>query len=389
MGGDDMRGCSCNRGISAVIALNRAATIRISLSSALLLLFVPLLAVSPTANGQSLQLVDSQSGTAIENGQTLYIKMGTDATLHDSAMPQISAKNGPNHDVQCGTINFTMELQFQGPRFGSKKGALDENNYDSTQSGYYSDSVDCGESKGIDWESIGFYGGEVDVSWLWVPEEGSDTISGNLTFYIWGGYHLDPTLVRSYISGEPPYFGRNLDQETPHVDQFIHSGTTRYGVYLPPGAPNVVCVCPEGVGIGQIDNNGKVGGVKQTPKYVEPALFWSWTANLQEGMKRFNSGRSSALSFWSADYSSMCITRTGNSSCSGGSPLYPSAPSGSGCNISGDPSYFSDGYASINAILGYNAGPGGAHYYRWSGTAWQSVDAGDYVTQACQKTGPL
>jgi hypothetical protein len=186
------------------------------------------------------------------------------------------------------------------------------------------------------------------------------------------------------VSGEPYYYRKILAWETVHSGQQFEP--KNYGASLKKGDPKVECVCPEGIGLAQVDNNHVTAPYRYSD-YVRPEIFWSWQANLHEGMKRFDDGKSGGIAKWNADYANMCLHVTGNTTCAGGSPLAPSSTP-SGCSFSFTPSPGADGsWAEANAIRGYNSGAGGARYYRWSGTAWTAVDNGNnYVTHVCATT---
>ncbi|MGA2888581.1 MAG: hypothetical protein ABSE51_11060 [Terracidiphilus sp.] len=306
-------------------------------------LFAPLLVAAilcafvPCAAAQSLAVFDS--GTQISNNSTVYITstnpsadLNNPDLYYTPSMPALGVaydqRGGP-----CGQIDYTINIAYDGNHFRETANTRDASgknhvtqfpapvDYDNTSMPPISGTVICNQQvTPIEWNDFcgAHYGGTLTINW---HLDSDSSINGTFTLNVYGvnpsNLEFDAalgTLVNNYVPQIPVLWLEHLfslESAAAGGRKGTHNPPGQYhqfnavAGYANAGLPNDTCGCPEGIGVGQIDDHTINSAGHVVPAAVkEFDMFWNWWANLSDGVaEHLVPFEQSAIDHWYSDES--------------------------------------------------------------------------------------
>jgi hypothetical protein len=296
-------------------------------NSAVLSLMV--LALTMTASGQS--LVVTSSGSAVSQGSTRTIN-----TIPNMPNLVLSVTGGSS----CDTVSYNVALNYT-----DEAGA-------TTEASYGAQDVAGNQPVTINWLGI-LEGGSVTITWQF-----NGVSEPTFGFFI-NGSNPQPNAIDAYASSGP-WFIRNLITAESSYLQFDGTGNPVYG-------------SPDGIGLLQLEPPNRLSSDQD---------YWSWPANVADGLTTLNKLQAAASSFWNSQVSQWQADPAGPAN-----PVPENAYTY--CDFKYPPTG-GDSYADGEWIKAYN---GAAVYYIfWSNSTngsnppnghWVINDSAGYVKHVC------
>ncbi|HEY0759581.1 MAG TPA: hypothetical protein VGD59_10035 [Acidisarcina sp.] len=290
-----------------------------------------LASLAPQLHGQSLAVYNSAQ--PLSDGDTVYIEStfgsgSTDpTTFYTPSMPALGVaydqKGGP-----CGQIDYTINISYDGyhfheSNFNPQTHKLElfptSTDFDETEMPTISGTVNCDQQiHPVQWnDSLQFhYGGDLVIQWH-LDADASVNGTFGLTLYGTNPSNQDFDDGMSYLASQSVpdlpinWLERLFSLESAANGWSKHLPAGQYhqfnavdtGANVNSGNPNDTCGCPEGVGVGQIDEhtrNNSNGHL--VPAQIGPDMFWDWFANVGEGLSNHLAPfENSGISHWNTD----------------------------------------------------------------------------------------
>ncbi len=233
----------------AFFALVRTCGRRLTGSCAALALLV--LATTATASGQS--LVVTSGGSTVSQGNTLSI-----TTV--PSMPSIVLS--VNGGTSCDSVSYAVSVSYTD-QAGQQTSAT-----------YVADNIQGDQSVTVSWAGI-LEGGTVTVSWQFDGVNQSSTLG----FFI-NGINPSPSAIDAYASSGP-WFIRNMISQESSYRQYDGFGYPLWGA-------------PDGIGLMQLEPPSRISLDQD---------YWSWPANVADGLTLLNGKQPGAYNHWQAQLS--------------------------------------------------------------------------------------
>lgn len=287
------------------------------------------LATAATASGQT--LVVTSGGSTVSQGTTLFI-----TTV--PSMPNLALS--VNGGSSCDTVSYIVDVSYTD-QVGR-----------TTWAQYNAQNEPGDQAVTVSWSGV-LEGGGATVSWQFDGANESST----LDFFI-NGINPSPSAVDAYVSSGP-WFIRNLVSQESSYRQYDGLGYPLFGPDLDPTRG--------GIGLFQLD-----------PPF-NSMDYWSWSANVSDGLSLLASKQSAAYQSWNNELGQM-------QSLTGTNPVYPPPTGYTYCYFS-YPQNGNDSYADGDWIHYYNG-----NYFIFfhpadsSGPNRWDIDTTGYVMRVCNAT---